>query len=197
MFVNSIIYMNNDHLEMSVNEVAEEDKAEVLEKCGLNRARRNVLSYAILSISNLATIGVGLYSGGTVPAGLMLGNIACNGVAHFLKCSARTVDKLKTEKKTLKTENKKLKIENKDLDRKLSIAGTNINTMSSGGSLTTPPPPRPTDAPATAAVGDEVVFNPLGSYPEASRARFENASSDSTPKNDTNPLDNIVEENSK
>jgi len=87
---------------MSEIGVSEKDKEHFFyETCGLRRHHRNMLSYAIFSVSNIAVLTLAVFKI-THPA-ILIGSCSLNALAHFLKTST-TADKLQDKVMTLGTQ---------------------------------------------------------------------------------------------
>lgn len=81
--------------------LTESDKQTFFERCGIDRATRNVISHALFGIANIGMLATAGFTGGTVPVGVAIAGTCVNGLAHFLKTS-KHMDKVSQDNKELK-----------------------------------------------------------------------------------------------
>ena len=78
-----------------MEDITESDKEHFFnEMCGMKRYHRNILSYALFGISNVAVLTLAVFKI-THPA-ILIASCAISGMSHFLKTST-TADKLKNK----------------------------------------------------------------------------------------------------
>ena len=98
--------------------MTESEKNKVFQKCGVDRATRNVIAYGLFSVSNIGMLAVGAYTGGTIPVGYVIGGAVFNGLGAFLKTN-KNMDNVLEENKELKNTMNKL-IETKGMSQSSS-----------------------------------------------------------------------------